>query len=154
MKRFIVSMLAVVLCMTMLFGCSSVKNVDLQTVFDDINTQFSISDLTVIEEAEKLNRYYQIDETKVEQFAAEFSIESSVFTEIVLIQAVNEDAAKEIANALNNHYQTRLAEAKSYNAEQVSMLEKCSVQQNGTYVSLIIGDKAEEMSAVYNSYFE
>lgn len=154
MKKIFVSLLAVLLCMTLLFGCSSAKEVDLQAVFDDINTQFSIADLTVIEDSDKLNRYYMIDPAKVKQFAAEFSIESSVFTEIVLIEAIDEDSATEIATLLESHYQTRLTEAKSYNADQVAMLEKCEVAQNGTYVSLIIADNAEEIVAVYNSYFK
>lgn len=138
----------------MLTACTQSADVDLQKVFDDINTQFEIFDLTVIDDVSKLNRYYMIEEDKVEQFAAEFSAESSVFTEIVLIKAVDETAAADIATLLNNHYQSRMSEAKSYNPESVAMLENCSVEQNGTYVSLIISDKADEIKETYNSYFE
>lgn len=138
----------------MLTACTQSADVDLQAVFDDINTQFEISDLTVIDDVSKLNRYYMIEEDKVGQFAAEFSAESSVFTEIVLIEAVDDTAAADIATLLNNHYQSRLNEAKSYNPESVQMLENCSVEQNGTYVSLIISDEADDIKAVYNSYFE
>lgn len=154
MKRICVCLLSLVLSLCMLTACSGGADVDLATVFDDINTQFEITDLTVIDDISKLNRYYMIEEDKVEQYAAEFSAESSVFTEIVLVEAVDEAAASEIATLLNNHYQSRLSEAKSYNPESVKMLESCSVEQNGTYVSLIIDERAQEIKAVYNSYFE
>lgn len=153
MKKIAICLLSLVLSLCMLTACGT-ADVDLKTVFDDINTQFGITDLTVIEEASKLNRYYMIEEDTVEQFAAEFSAESSVFTEIVLIKAVDEAAATEIATLLNNHYQSRLSEAKSYNPESVAMLEGCSVEQNGVYVSLIIADNAADIKAVYDSYFE
>lgn len=163
MKKSILCLIAIILTLSLLCACSSKdggdntakdQSVDLQVVFDDINEQFDFADLTVIEEKSKLNRYYMIDETTVEQFAAEFSVESSVFTEIVLIQAVDEDSAKDIAALLNSHYDARLSEAQSYNPESVAMLENCSVEQNGTYVSLIIADNATEVREVYNSYFE
>ncbi len=154
MKKLALCLLSLILTFCMLTACSGTADMDLATVFDDINTQFEITDLTVIDDVAKLNRYYMIEEDKVEQFAAEFSAESSVFTEIVLVQAVDEASATEIATLLNNHYQSRLSEAKSYNPESVKMLESCSVEQNGTYVSLIIDEKAQEIKSVYNSYFE
>ena len=153
MKKIAICLLSLVLSLCMLTACGT-ADVDLKTVFDDINSQFGITVLTVIEDASKLNRYYMIDESKVEQFAAEFSAESSVFTEVVLIKAVDEAAASEIATLLNNHLQSRMSEAKSYNPESVAMLEGCSVETNGVYVSLIIGEKAAEMKAVYDSYFK
>ena len=153
MKKIAICLLSLVLSLCMLTACGT-ADVDLKTVFDDINSQFGITGLTVIEDASKLNRYYMIDESKVEQFAAEFSAESSVFTEVVLIKAVDEAAASEIATLLNNHLQSRMSEAKSYNPESVAMLEGCSVETNGVYVSLIIGEKAAEMKAVYDSYFK
>ena len=153
MKKIAICLLSLVLSLCMLTACGT-ADVDLKVVFDDINSQFGISGLTVIEDASKLNRYYMIEESKVEQFAAEFSAESSVFTEIVLIKAVDEAAASEIATLLNNHLQSRLSEAKSYNPESVAMLEGCTVETNGVYVSLIIGENAAEMKAVYDSYFK
>lgn len=153
MKKIGLCLLSLLLSICMLTACGT-ADVDLSVVFDDINTQFSITDLTVIEDADKLNRYYMIEPESVKQFAAEFSAESSVFTEIVLVEAVDADSASEIATLLNNHYQSRLSEAKSYNPESVQMLESCSVEQNGNYVSLIIAENAQDIESVYNSYFE
>lgn len=153
MKRIAICLLSLVLSLCMLTACGT-ADVDLKTVFDDINSQFGITGLTVIEDASKLNRYYMIEEDMVEDFAAEFSAESSVFTEIVLIKAVDEAAASEIATLLNNHLQSRMSEAKSYNPESVAMLEGCSVETNGVYVSLIVDEKAAEIKAVYDSYFK
>ena len=154
MKRTLLCVVSLLLSVCMLVACGSAKSVDLKTVFDDINSKFGFTDLIVLEEASKLNRYFQIDESKVKQFAAELSTESSVFTEIILIEAVDEAAAKEMVTALNNHLQTRKDEAKSYNPESVAMLDKCTVENNGTYVTLIIDEKASEIRDLYNSYFK
>ncbi len=153
MKR-LVSLFCVLLLALSIAGCTSSADVDLVKVMDDINAQFDAQDLKVLEEAADLERYYMITEDMIEQFAVEFSTQSSVFTEVVFVEAVDETTATEIATLLNNHYQSRLSEAKSYNPESVAMLESCSVEQNGTYVSLIIGDNASQMKEVYNSYFE
>ncbi len=153
MKR-LVSLLFVLLLAFSVVGCSSSADVDLSKVMDDINAQFDSQDLKVLEDSADLERYYMITEDMVEQFAVEFSTQSSVFTEVVFVEAVDEATASEVATLLNNHYQSRLSEAKSYNPESVAMLESCSVEQNGTYVSLIIGDNATQMKEIYNSYFE
>ncbi|MBE6823802.1 MAG: DUF4358 domain-containing protein [Ruminococcaceae bacterium] len=152
--RRLVGLLCVLLLAFSVVGCSSSADVDLNKVLDDINAQFDAQDLKVLEDASDLERYYMITEDMVEQFAVEFSTQSSVFTEVVLVEAVDDAAAAEVATLLNNHYQSRLSEAKSYNPESVAMLESCSVEQNGTYVSLIIGDDATQMKEIYNSYFE
>ncbi len=153
MKR-IVSLLFVFVMMLSVVGCSSTADVDLSAVMNDINSQYPEDGLTVLEEKSQLERYYMITEDMVESFAVEFSTQSSVFTEVVLVKAVDEDSASQIATLLNNHYQARLSEAKSYNPESVAMLEKCSVETNGVYVSLIIGENADGIKEVYDSYFE
>ena len=153
MKR-IVSLLFVFLMMLSVVGCSSTADVDLSAVMKDITSPYPEDGLTVLEEKSQLERYYMITEDMVESFAVEFSTQSSVFTEVVLVKAVDEDSASQIATLLNNHYQARLSEAKSYNPESVAMLEKCSVETNGVYVSLIIGENADGIKEVYDSYFE
>ena len=153
MKK-IVSLLFVFVMMLSVVGCSSTADVDLSAVMNDINSQYPEDGLTVLEEKSQLERYYMITEDMVESFAVEFSTQSSVFTEVVLVKAVDEDSASQIATLLNNHYQARLSEAKSYNPESVAMLEKCSVETNGVYVSLIIGENADGIKGVYDSYFE
>ena len=153
MKR-IVSLLFVFVMMLSVVGCSSTADVDLSAVMNDINSQYPEDGLTVLEEKSQLERYYMITEDMVESFAVEFSTQSSVFTEVVLVKAVDEDSASQIATLLNNHYQARLSEAKSYNPESVAMLEKCSVETNGVYVSLIIGENADGIKEVYDSYFK
>ena len=140
MKKIAICLLSLVLSLCMLTACGT-ADVDLKVVFDDINSQFGITGLTVIEDASKLNRYYMIEEDKVEQFAAEFSAESSVFTEIVLIKAVDEAAASEIATLLNNHLQSRMSEAKSYNPESVAMLKQTVFMYHSLLLTMLLISK-------------
>ncbi|HBE15119.1 MAG TPA: hypothetical protein DCY72_02570, partial [Ruminococcaceae bacterium] len=42
---------------------------------------------------------------------------------------------------------SQLSDAKSYNAEQVSMIEACSVKEKGSFVWLVISDKQADINA-------
>ncbi len=154
MKRTFICILALLLTVCMLGACGP-KEVELATVMDDINKEFEISGLTEIEEADKLELYYQIKADDVKQFAAEFSKDTSKNPqEIVLVEAVDEDAAKSIETSLKNILQTRLSNAKSYTPELVAVYDSCDVVVEGLYVSLIIDAKADDIRDFYDTYFE
>ncbi len=137
-----------------LSACTTVYDVDLSVVMNDINSSFDASSLTVIETKGELEQYYLIKSEDVESFEAEFSTDSTDMIEIVLVKAVDEEALENISKSLNNLYISRMSLAQSYDPKTVSMLEKCSVEKNGLYVSLIISDNVDELREIYNSYFQ
>ena len=171
MKRIVLCVLALLLSVCMLCACGSdsengasdssanaskaESSVDLNNVLADINSQFGISDLKVVKDKNALELYYQISAADVKQFAAEFSKDTSENPqEIILVEAVNEDAAKSIESALKNIQQSRISNAKSYTPELVEVYEKCNVVVDGVNVSLIIDARTDEIRAVYDSYFK
>lgn len=151
MKRIIAIVLAAVLALAMLTACGSAKEVDLKAVMNDINTQFGFSGLKTLESADDLNRYYMINTEDVKQFAAELSTAASQYTEVVLVEAVDQTASDNVKKQLEAHLNTQLSNAKSYDAEQVAMIESCSVKQSGNFVYLVVSDKFGDISGVIDA---
>lgn len=148
MKRIAAIVLAAVLMMAVLTACGGAKEVDLKAVMSDINSRFGYTDLKTIEDADGLNRYYQISADDVKQFAAELSTTASQYTEVVMVEGADADAAGRIKAMLEAHLGTQLNTAKSYDADQVAMIEACSVKQSGNIVYLAVSDKFADITGV------
>ena len=145
MKRILTVVTAVLLILAVFTACGSAKSADLKALMNEINTTYGLTNMKAVEDAESLNRYYQVDPESIKQFAAELPSSSKDFNEIILIEAADETAAAQIKTLLDARLRSQLSNAKSYNAEQVAMIEGCETKQNGNYVYLVIGDKHNEI---------
>ena len=154
MKKLLVIAISILLLVCILTGCTPTLTADLPTILEDINSTYGFESMTEIGSTGELSQYYLIDISDVKSFAAEFSTGSTITTEIVLVEAVNDASAQNIYSALQNYYETRVDMAQSYDPEYAKLLGLCDVTQNGVYVSLIISDKVLEITETYNSYFE
>ena len=143
MKRVCAICIAAVMIIAIFTGCGASKSVDLNTLLEEINSTYGLTDLKPIEDTDGLHRYYQIETDGVKQFAAEHTTAATVYSEVILIEAVDQDAAANIKAKLDEHLRSQLSDARSYSAEHVGMLEACSVKESGSYVYLIIGDNHE-----------
>lgn len=103
MKKVVSLVTIFVLCLTALAGCSGSKEVDLKTVLSDINSKYSLN-LKELTDSNDLKKYYSIDTEDVKQFAAEINSDSNSRVEIVLVEAVDADAASRVNDALSKTY--------------------------------------------------
>lgn len=147
MKKICFSIVAILLVCLFLCSCGS-KNVDLNQIMNKINDEYGISNVTVIDDAAKLKRYYEIDDSLVKQFAVEYAKDASTYCEVVLVEAVDSDAAEKIETSLQNHLQSKISESKSYSPESLAMLEACEVYKSGNFVALIIDAQAASIEDV------
>ena len=148
MKRILTILTAALLILALCTACGdTAKNVDLKALMDEINPTYNLTGLKAVEDTASLNRYYQIEEAGVKQFAAELTSSGSNYNEVVLIEAVDSAAAESIKAKLDERLRSQLSNAKSYDAEQVSMIEGCSVKVNGNFVYLIVGDQHADIEA-------
>ncbi|MBQ3265779.1 MAG: DUF4358 domain-containing protein [Ruminococcus sp.] len=147
MKKVLTILTALILTVALCTACGSAKDVDLKQVMNDVNSTYSLTDMKSIDDTDSLNRYYQIDADSVKQFAAQLPSSASSFNEIILIEAVDSSAADDIKTKLDARLSSQLSSAKSYNAEQVGMIEACEVKESGNYVYLVIGDQHDEIEA-------
>ncbi len=150
MKKVISIASALFLCLAIITGCGA-KEVKLSEVMDKINSDFSLS-LQKLESADELNTYYSIDTADVKQFAAEIDPNNNAPVEIVLVEAVDADAASRVESALTTRYNAIYSQYSSYTPEQLDMVKACKVTRDGNYVSMIVADKGSEMLNVFYSY--
>lgn len=150
MKKVISIVSAFVLCLAIFTGCGA-KEVKLSEVMDKINSDFSLS-LQTLESADELNTYYSIDTADVKQFAAEIDPNNNAPVEIVLVEAVDSDAASRVESALTTRYNAIYSQYSSYTPEQLDMVKACKVTKDGNFVSMIVADKGSEMLDVFYSY--
>ena len=157
MKRVISLVLVALIAVAVLAGCGSNgsgdagKSVDLNAVMDKINSENGLS-LEKVTEAKMLNRYYGVDEKDVKQFAAEMDkSDPNAPIEIVLVEAVDADAAGRVESALNTRYASVLNTYTSYTPDKVDMVKACKVTKDGNFVTLIIADNAEAMVKAFQA---
>ena len=150
MKKVISIVSAFVLCLAIFTGCGA-KEVKLSEVMDKINSDFSLS-LQKLDSADELNTYYSIDTADVKQFAAEIDPNNNAPVEIVLIEAVDADAATRVESALTTRYNAIYSQYSSYTPEQLDMVKACKVTKDGNFVSMIVADKGADMLNVFYSY--
>ena len=150
MKKVISIVSAFVLCLAIFTG-SGAKEVKLSEVMDKINSDFSLS-LQTLKSADELNTYYSIDTADVKQFAAEIDPNNNAPVEIVLIEAVDADAASRVETALTTRYNAIYSQYSSYTPEQLDMVKACKVTKDGNFVSMIVADKGADMLNVFYSY--
>lgn len=158
MKNF--RLLSILLSMVLLFsfaGCTGSKDVSLFEVLNSINFKFEISEneMMRIETADDLELYYNIAPADVKQFAAETTVNSATdITEIILVEAVNKEAAQRVYDALQIRYNSQRDLCASYSAELLAIVNECSVAQNGNFVTLIMSSDFDAITEWYISYFE
>lgn len=142
----ITALLIVLLC-----GCSSASAKPLSEVFADIKSEVSFSDFREFSTVDELKKYYGIEAEDVLEFAGGVNTTGVEQEEVVLVKAKDSVAADNVEKALDGRYQAKLNQNKNYNAEQVALIEKCSVERNGSYVSMIVSENAEKITEIYKN---
>lgn len=148
MKKVISFALALVLCCALFVGCGA-KEVNLSEVMTKIDADFSLS-LKKLESVDDLNTYYSIETADVKQFAAEIDPNNDAPVEIVLIEAVDSDAASRIETALTTRYNAVFSQYSSYTPEKLDMVKSCKVTNENNFVTLIVADNGPEILSAFN----
>lgn len=146
MKKILTFALVMVMCLTAFAGCGGSKDVKLDEVMNKINTEYKLN----LKKIDDLNKYYQVSNDDVKQFAAEINSDSNAPVEIVLVEAKDSDAAKNIAEKLDAHLKSNINQYASYSKENKAMAEKCKVTNENNFVTLIMAEDAEGMLNIFN----
>lgn len=105
-------------------------------------------------ETSRLGKLYGIDEAWVKQ-SASFTVSSgeSAFPDLVIMtEAVDEDAASQIADKLQAKLDEITEQARDYEPESLAVAEKCSVLQNGLFVTLIYSADRDAFLEIYTQH--
>lgn len=155
MKKLIALMMTLVMTVS-LAACSqsgnSGKTADLPKVLETMKSEVGFSDVIELDEG-GLKTNYGIEAEDVKQFAALVDASGIKCEEVVLIEATDADAAKRVKEQLDKRLESKLAQNKDYLPEQYAIIKKCSVEQDGNYVSMIVGEQHEKLTEIYQKAF-
>lgn len=148
MKKPIIAV-ALILCIALMLCSCSAKAAPLSDIFSQIKAETGLTDLVEFDDVSDLERLYGIDAADVREFAGGVNNSGVDQEEIVLIKATDLDATLRIESALNNRYNSKLNETKSYNPEQYAIVEKCAVEVRDDQISMIISPNADAIKSIY-----
>ena len=125
--------------------------VDLAALREQLLTDCGISDFVNVE-TDALANLYGIDAAGVVG-AAGFSASSGVAfpQEIVMVQAVDDAAAADIAAKLGNRLSAIAEQAASYDPASLELAENCAVVTNGTFVGMFFSEHYDAMVSAFQN---
>lgn len=126
------------------------KSANLSEVF----AKFSFDGEMLALDANDLLDLYGVNSADVKQFAAAVNTSGIDCDEVVLVEAVNADAAARVKTALDNRYQAKLNETENYLPDEYAVIKTCSVTMDGNYVAMIVAPNAAELTKIYSESFK
>ena len=120
----------------------------------EVLAKFSFDGEMLALDANDLLDLYGVNSADVKQFAAAVNTSGIDCDEVVLVEAVNTDAAARVKTALDNRYQAKLNETENYLPDEYAVIKTCSVTMDGNYVAMIVAPNAEELTKIYRESFK
>ena len=125
--------------------------VDLAALRTQFATDYELTDVLEVE-TEGLNNLYGITADQVASSASFNAASGAAFPqEIVVIQAVDEAAAADIAGKLESRLSNIAEQAASYDPESLELAENCPVVTDGVYVGMFFSSHYDDMAAAFQS---
>lgn len=154
MKKIVSFVILAAMVLVLLTGCGGGADADLKAVLSDINAQYSDDavEFKELTEVDDLDAYYMISPDDVKQFAAQISTDTSAApVEIVLVEAVDSDAADNVATALDRRLSSIVALYTSYSAEELAVVEACAVTREDNYVTMVVSENYDGIMEIVNA---
>lgn len=129
---------------------SSNEKSELQTVLEKVKSEVKLPDDMVDFDARRLKRVFGITEEQAADFAGAICTDGLKQDEIIFVKAKDEAAVKDIADRLQNDWQSKYNVIKNYDPDQVEIIENAKVETNGLYASLVISADAEKIKSIFN----
>lgn len=126
---------------------SSVLKTALEKVKAEVELPNDMSDF----DAKRLKRVFGITEEQAEDFSGAICTDGLRQDEFIYVKAKDEVAAKEVADKLQNDWQSKYNVIKNYDPDQVKIIESAKVETDGLYVSLVISEKADQIKQIYKN---
>lgn len=103
---------------------------------------------------ESFSNLYGIDPSWVAQSAG-FVTMSGVFPdEVAIFEAVNAEAAAQIADCLQTRLDEVMVQAETYDPDSYAKAKECGVVTNGNFVRMLLSPKQAELASAYGQYIQ
>lgn len=146
-----------VIILTLLTGCSSKdttsKEPSIDEIDQNINDDVDISNM-VESDSDKLEKLYDIDIDKVENFklyTAKTNIEAN---ELLILKVKNEEDIGDIKEDINDRIESQTNSFKDYLPDEYFLIEKHVLKSNGNYIIFIICEEAEKIESLFDKSFK
>lgn len=150
MKQVLSILLVLMLVLSMVACGSGSVQVDIAAVKSTIIEDLEIADPLDLP-AERLQDLYGIAPETVKTAACFITMGGAFPDEIVMVEAVDAAAAKEITEKLEARLADVKNQAQNYDADSFALLEKCKVASTGVYVTLFISALSSEMQSIFEA---
>ncbi len=130
----------------------SEKNVDLAQIKADMLEKLNISEPGELT-TEDLLDFYGIKAEDVKNSACYTTMGVSFPEEVVMIEAVDEDALKRIEEKMNNRIAEVKIQSQDYDPENYAMAQKSEVNKQGNFIAMFLSPGYDELVKIFNSYF-
>mgnify|MGYP001338972492 CR=1 FL=1 len=150
MKKIVLAVAALLMVFVLAACDETLKEADLNTVMADIEKNVTLPEMMNLT-ADNLSDY-GIDASDAKQFV--FSIDKSGIKadEVAMLEAKDADAAARIKEKLEAHLTERANQFNNYLPEEYAIVEQCSVETYGNYVTMFVSSDASKMIEIFESY--
>ncbi len=178
MKKFLAILMCIVMVMT-LVACSQSKEeettaapvetttaaegtsaeaqapaaaTELGALKDKMIAEFGIKDPIELDNGKLLDQYGITEDTIASQ--SSFIVMTGVFpAEIIMVEAVDEAAAKDIEAKLQTRLDSLKQQSQSYDADSYAIASACEVETEDNYVALFFSEHNEGMVEMFEEKF-
>lgn len=116
-----------------------------------IKSEFTMDFETIELYPDDMLDFYGIESEKIAELAG-IQNACGYKDEIVIIKAVDENAADEIEDIFEQHIEDQKKTMKNYDPEQYQVLGSSIAEEDGVWVALFVSEDQAAMLDVYNSY--
>ena len=145
MKRIVIVVLACLVALGAWAGALAEA-----TGLEEIMAAFNLGEEMMALTEEDLADVYGIDPADVSQFAAAINDSGIKADEIVLVEAVDGDAAQRVRDALETRLEDKLNELEGYLPEEYAVASACQVEAQGNFVAMIVAPEAASLAEIYH----
>lgn len=125
--------------------------VDLAALRDKMVSDYQLTDVLEVE-TPALETAYGISADLVKSSASFNASSGAAFPqEIVMVEAVDETAAADVASKLENRLSSIAEQAASYDPDSLALAEKCKVVTDGVYVGMFFSSNYDGMVADFQA---
>ena len=151
MRRFFLMILAAltVFSMTACGGGKTAegKQMDMQQLYTSLQEAVQMPEMLTLDERMMLD-YCGIRSEQVKQAVVVICADSLRTDELWLLEAVDEAAAKALAELADSRLRNKEAESVTYSPEQYAVVKKAELLQIGNYVILLVSPNSAAMAQV------
>ena len=116
---------------------------------EDVMASFDLAEEMMLLDDEDLTDVYGIDLADVRQFAAAIHDSGIKADEIVLVEAVDDEAAQRVQAILEERLEDKLNELDGYMPEEYAVAKACAVEAEGCFVAMIVAPNADALTELY-----